>query len=148
MGAYKNMREYKNIRVSDNVLQELKAMQKDGDSVQGVLIVLCNTWSDMVEDSLGRDNFSKLEFIRLRVAQSHDIIVFEVERDERGLDRSRNAKRFEYISGNLKNTIRLPIGCVSTLDTLKVHPDETYNTTVFKLICINKAIAIWDKEFS
>ena len=137
------MKQYKNIRVSDNVLQELKAMQKDSESVQVVLIDLCNTLSDLFED------ISRLEFRMLCVAQSPDILIFEVERAVRGLEWSiHRAKRFEYIFGSLKNTIRLPIGCFACMDILKVHPDETYNTAVFKLICVNKVFEMWDKEFN
>jgi hypothetical protein len=135
------MTQYKNFRVSDNVLTELKAMQKGDESIPQTLIRLSDTWFEWMEGILIP------EFSRLGMSQSPDIRVLEVTHDIPG-EPDYRVEEFEYIYGDLKNTLRLPINCFETLDILKVHPDETYNTALFKLICMNKAIEIWSKEFN
>ena len=50
------------------------------------------------------------------------------------------------IGEDLNDLVRLPKDILDELSSIPQHPDEIFNTTMFTLISIEKALMEWNRE--
>jgi hypothetical protein len=133
------MKQYKTIRLSKSVLSELKALQKDGESIPDTIRRLHNDYSDCIgeiEYRYSRDIMNDGSFTQY--------ISITARSDSRY--GSRYTENFMKIGEELNDIIRLPRDVLDEISWMPQHPDEIFNTTMFTLISIEKALMEWNGE--
>lgn len=136
------MNQYKSIKLSNNVLADLQTVQKVNESIYQTLKRLYEKYSDWIE-YVGVPDFHK-EWI----AGGAEIVPFVDLVVEIDVESGKYQYRYEYITEDLTNVLRLPKEILDEWDFMRIHPDETYNTTIFKLIYINRAIEEYEQKQS
>ena len=53
---------------------------------------------------------------------------------------------FDYTREDLTNVIKVPREILNEIDWMRFHPDESYNTTIFKLLSLQKAMEEWGSQ--
>ena len=133
------MMQHKNIRLSKSMLSDLKALQKDGESIPDTIQRLYNNYSDCIEEITYRysrelmNDGSFTQYISINVCN-----------DSRyGL---RYTEYFMNIGEDLYDIVRLLKDVLDEISRIPQHPDEIFNTTMFTLISIEKALMEWNRE--
>jgi hypothetical protein len=133
------MMQHKVIRLAKSVLSYLKALQKDGESIPDTIKRLHNDYSDCIEEityRYSRDIMNDGSFTQYISITAHE--------DSRyGL---RYTEYFMNIGENLYDIVRLPKDVLDEISWIPQHPDEIFNTTMFTLISIEKALMEWNSE--
>jgi predicted CopG family antitoxin len=133
------MMPYKTIRISKSVLSDLKALQKDGESIQDIIRRLHNDYLDCIEEityRYSRDMMNDGSFTQY-------ISITAYEDSRYGL---RYTEYFMNIGEDLYDIVRLPKDVLDEISWIPQHPDEIFNTTMFTLISIEKALMEWNRE--
>jgi len=133
------MNPYKTIRLSKSVLSDIKALQKDGESIPDTIRRLYNDYSDCIEEiqyRYSRDIMNDGSFTQY-------ISITACEDSRYGL---RYSEYFMNIGEDMYDIVRLPKDVLDEISWIPQHPDEIYNTTVFTLISIEKALMEWNRE--
>ena len=134
-----SMNPYKTIRLSKSVLSDIKALQKDGESIPDTIRRLYNDYSDCIEEiqyRYSRDIMNDGSFTQY-------ISISACEDSRYGL---RYSEYFMNIGEDMYDIVRLPKDVLDEISWIPQHPDEIYNTTVFTLISIEKALMEWNRE--
>lgn len=133
------MQQYKTIRLSKSVLSDLKALQKDGESIPDTIRRIHNDYMDCIEEihyRYARDVMNDGKYTQYISITSGD--------DSRyGL---RYTEYFMKIGEDLNDIVRLPRDVLDEINWMPQHPDEIFNTTMFTLISIEKALMEWNEE--
>ena len=134
-----SMKQYKNIRLSKGVFADLIALQKEDESIPDTIKRLTGHYWD---------NFATYcdineHFFKECVGDPEEWIGYSANVDGVNLNYTHD---FEYNKQELAEVMRLPINALEGMNLLRCHPDESYNTTVFRLICINKTLDEWEKK--
>jgi len=133
------VKQYKTIRLSKSVLSDLKALQINGESIPDTVRRLHNDYSDCIEEiqyRYSRDIMNDGSFTQY--------ISITAYADSRyGL---RYTEYFMKIGEDLNDIIRLPKDVLDEISWMPQHPDEIFNTTMFTLISIEKALMEWNRE--
>ena len=130
---------YKTIRISKSVLSDLKALQKDGESIPDTVRRLHNDYSDCIEEityRYSRDVMNDGSFTQY-------ISITACDDSRYG---SRYTEYFMKIGEDLNDLVRLPKDVLDGLSSVPQHPDEMFNTTMFTLISVEKALMEWNRE--
>ncbi len=133
------MKQYKTIRLSKSVLSDLKALQKDGESIPDTVRRLYNDYLDCMEEiqyRYSRDIMNDGSFTQY-------ISITAYDNSRYGL---RYTEYFMKIGEELNDIVRLPKDVLDEINWIPQHPDEIFNTTMFTLISIEKALIEWNKE--
>ncbi len=133
------MMQHKTIRLSKSVLSDLKALQKGGESIPDTIRRIHNDYSDCIEEiqyRYSRDIMNDGSF-----TQYISITAFEDSRY--GLQYT---EYFMNIGEDLYDIVRLPKDVLDEISWIPQHPDEIFNTTMFTLISIEKALMEWNRE--
>ena len=131
--------QHKTIRLSKSVVSDLKALQKDGESIPDTIRRLYNDYSDCIEEityRYSRDLLNDGSFTQY-------ISISACEDSRYGL---RYSEYFMNIGEDMYDIVRLPKDVLDEISWIPQHPDEIYNTTVFTLISIEKALMEWNRE--
>ena len=134
-----NMKQYKTFRLSNSVLSDLKALQKDGESIPDTIRRLNNDYSDCVEEihyRYSRDIMNDGSFTQY-------ISITACDNSRYGL---RYTENFMKIGEEMNDLVRLPKDVLDEISWMPQHPDEIFNTTMFTLISIEKALMEWNEE--
>ena len=133
------MKQYKTIRLSKSVFSDLKAFQKDGESIPDTVRRLHNDYADCISEiqyRYSRDLMNDGSFTQYISITAHA--------------KSRYGPRYiEYfmkMGEDLNDIVRLPKDVIDEISWMPQHPDEIFNTTMFTLISIEKALIEWRKE--
>jgi len=133
------MRQYKTIRLSKSVLSDLKSFQKDGEPIPDTIRRLHNDYADCIGEihyRYSRDIMNDGSFTQYISITARD--------DSRyGL---RYTENFMKIGEELNDIVRLPKDVLDEISWMPQHPDEIFNTTMFTLISIEKALIEWNEE--
>ena len=133
------MQQYKTIRLSKSVLSDLKALQKDCESIPDTIRKLYNDYSDCIEEinyRYARDLMNDGSFTQY-------ISITACDNSRYG---SRYTEHFMKIGEELNDIVRLPKDVLDEISWMPQHPDEIFNTTMFTLIYIEKALMEWNSE--
>jgi predicted CopG family antitoxin len=133
------MMPYKTIRISKSVLSDLKALQKDGESIPDTIRRLHNDYSDCIDEityRYSKDLMNDGSFTQY-------ISINALEDSRYGL---RYTEYFMNIGEDLYDIVRLPKDVLDEISWLPQHPDEIFNTTIFTLISIEKTLMDWNRE--
>jgi len=133
------MMQHKTIRISKSVLSDLKYLQKNGESIPYTIRRLHNDYSDCIEEiqyRYSRDIMNDGSFTQY-------ISITACEDSRYGL---RYTEYFMNIGEDLYDIIRLPKEVLDEISWIPQHPDEIFNTTMFTLISIEKALMEWNRE--
>jgi len=133
------MNPYKTIRLSKSVLSDLKALQKDGESIPDTIRRLYNDYTDCIDEityRYSRDIMNDGSFTQY-------ISITAYEDSRYGL---RYTEYFMNIGEDLYDIVRLPKDVLDEISWIPQHPDEIFNTTMFTVIAIEKALIEWNKE--
>jgi predicted CopG family antitoxin len=133
------MMQHKTIRISKSVLSDLKYLQKNGESIPDTIRRLHNDYSDCIEEiqyRYSRDIMNDGSFTQY-------ISITACEDSRYGL---RYTEYFMNIGEDLYDIIRLPKEVLDEISWIPQHPDEIFNTTMFTLISIEKALMEWNRE--
>ena len=133
------MQQYKTIRLSKSVLSDLKALQKDGESILDTIRRLHNDYSDCIEEI----NYRYARDIMNDGSFTQYISITACDNSRYG---TRYTEHFMKIGEELNDIVRLPKDVLDEISWIPQHPDEIYNTTVFTLISIEKALMEWNRE--
>ena len=131
--------QHKTIRLSKSVLSDLKALQKDGEPIPDTIRRLHNGYSDCIEEityRYSRDIMNNGSFTQY-------ISITACEDSRYGL---RYTEYFMKIGEDLNDLVRLPKDVLDEISWIPQHPDEIFNTTMFTLIAIEKALMEWNRE--
>jgi predicted CopG family antitoxin len=133
------MMQHKTIRLSKSVVSDLKALQKDGESIPDTIRRLYNDYSDCIEEityRYSRDLMNDGSFTQY-------ISITACDDSRYGL---RYTEYFMKIGEDLNDLVRLPKDILDELGSIPQHPDEIFNTTMFTLVSIEKALMEWNRE--
>lgn len=133
------MKQYKTIRLSKSVFSDLKALQKDGESIPDTVRRLHNDYSDCIEEiqyRYSRDIMNDGSFTQY-------ISITASDNSRYG---SRYTEYFMRIGEEMNDIVRLPKDVLDEISWMPQHPDEIFNTTMFTLISIEKALIEWNRE--
>lgn len=134
-----SMKQYKTIRLSKSVFSDLKALQKAGESIPDTVRRLNNDYSDCAEEiqyRYSRDIMTDGSFTQY-------ISITACNNSRYGL---RYTENFMTIGEDLNDIVRLPKDVLDEISWMPQHPDEIFNTTMFTLISIEKALMEWNRE--
>ncbi len=134
-----SMKQYKTFRLSNSVFSDLKALQKDGESIPDTIRRMNNDYSDCVKEiqyRYSRDILNDGSFTQY-------ISITASGNSRYG---SRYTEYFMNIGEDQNDLVRLPKDVLDEISWLSQHPDEIFNTTMFTLISIEKALMEWNKE--
>jgi hypothetical protein len=131
--------QYKTNRLSKSVFSDLKALQKNGESIPDTIRRLYNDYTDCIDEityRYSRDIMNDGSFTQYISITAYD--------DSRyGL---RCTEYFMKIGEDLNDPVRLPKDVLDEISWIPQHPDEIFNTTMFTVIAIEKALIEWNKE--
>jgi hypothetical protein len=133
------MKLYKTIRLSKSVLSDLKSFQKDGESIPDTIRRLHNDYADCISEihyRYSRDLMNDGSFTQY--------ISITARADSRY--GSRYTEYFMKMGEDLNDIVRLPKDVLDEISWMPQHPDEIFNTTMFTLISIEKALREWNRE--
>ena len=133
------MKQYKTFRLSNSVFSDLKALQKDGESIPDTIRRMNNNYSDCVKEiqyRYSRDILNDGSFTQY-------ISITASGNSRYGL---RYIEYFMKIGEDQNDLVRLPKDVLDEISWLSQHPDEIFNTTMFTLISIEKALMEWNGE--
>jgi hypothetical protein len=133
------MMPYKTIRISKSELSDLKTLQKDGESIPDIIRRLHNDYSDCIDEiqyRYSRDIMNDGSFTQY-------ISITSYEDSRYGL---RYTEYFMNIGEDLYDIVRIPKDVFDEISWIPQHPDEIFNTTMFTLISIEKALMEWNRE--
>lgn len=134
-----SVKQYKTIRLSKSVLSDLKAFQKDGESIPDTVRRLHNDYLDCIEEiqyRYSRDIMNDGSFTQYISITAYDNSRYG----------SRYTEYFMKIGEELNDIVRLPKDVLDEISWMPQHPDEIFNTTMFTLISIEKALIEWNGE--
>lgn len=134
-----SVKQYRTIRLSKSVFSDLKALQKDGESIPDTVRRLYNDYSDCMEEiqyRYSRDVLNDGSFTQY-------ISITAYANSRYGL---RYTEYFMNIGEDLNDIVRLPKDVLDEISWMPQHPDEIFNTTMFTLISIEKALMEWNGE--
>jgi hypothetical protein len=133
------MKQYKTIRLSKSVFSDLKALQKDGESIPDTVSRLHKDYSDCFEEihyRYARDIMNDGSFTQY-------IAITASKNSRFGL---RYTEYFMKMGEDMNDIVRLPREVLDEISWMSQHPDEIFNTTMFTLISIEKALMEWNEE--
>ncbi|MCC4765428.1 hypothetical protein FXW07_01920 [Methanosarcina sp. DH1] len=133
------MKQYKTIRLSKSVFSDLKALQKDGESIPDTVRRLHNDYSDCIEEiqyRYSRDIMNDGSFTQY-------ISITASANSRYG---SQYTEYFMKIGEEMNDIVRLPKDVLDEIRWMPQHPDEIFNTTMFTLISIEKALMEWNEK--
>jgi len=133
------MKQYKTFRLSNSVLSDLKALQKAGESIPDTIRRMNNDYSDCVKEiqyRYSRDILNDGSFTQYISITARDNSRYG----------SRYTEYFMKIGEDQNDLVRLPKDVLDEISWLSQHPDEIFNTTMFTLISIEKALMEWNRE--
>jgi len=133
------VKQYKTIRLSKSVFSDLKALQKDGESIPDTVRRLHNDYSDCIEEiqyRYSRDIMNDGSFTQyISITASANIRYG-----------SQYTEYFMKIGEEMNDIVRLPKDVLDEIRWMPQHPDEIFNTTMFTLISIEKALMEWNEK--
>ena len=133
------MKQYKTIRLSKSVMSDLKALQKEGESIPDTIRRIYNDYLDCMEEihyRYSRDVMNDGSFTQY-------ISITARNNSRYG---SKYNEYFMKIGEDLNDIVRLPRDILDEINWIPQHPDEIFNTTMFTLISIEKALMEWNEE--
>jgi hypothetical protein len=133
------VQQYKTIRLSKSVYSDLKALQKDGESIPDTVRRLHNDYSECIEEisyRYSRDVMNDGSF-----TQYISITAYKSSRYG-----SQYNEYFMKMGEDLNDIVRLPRDVLDEINWIPQHPDEIFNTTMFTLISIEKALMEWSAK--
>jgi hypothetical protein len=133
------MMQHKTIRLSKSISSDLKALQKDGESIPDTIRRLHNDYSDCIEEI----NYRYARDIMNDGSFTQYISITACDNSRYG---SRYTEYFMKIGEELYDIVRLPKDVLDEISWMPQHPDEIFNTTLFTLISIEKALMEWNGE--
>jgi len=134
-----NVQQYKTIRLSKSVLSDLKALQKGSESIPDTVRRLYNDYLDCMEEiqyRYSRDIKNDGSFTQYISITAYDNSRYGPRYNEYFLKRGEE----------LNDIVRLPKDALDEISWIPQHPDEIFNTTMFTLISIEKALMEWNGE--
>ena len=133
------MKQYKTFRLSNSVLSDLKALQKKDESIPDTIRRLNSDYLDCVEEI----QYRYLRDIMNDRASTQYISITACSNSRYGL---RYTEYFMKIGEEMNDIIRVPKDVLDEISWIPQHPDEIFNTTMFTLISIEKALMEWNRE--
>jgi hypothetical protein len=133
------VQQYKTIRLSKSVFSDLKALQKDGESIPDTVRRLHNDYSECIEEiryRYSRDLMNDGSFTQY-------ISITACKGSRYG---SQYNEYFMKMGEDLNDIVRLPRDVLDEINWIPQHPDEIFNTTMFTLISIEKALMEWNAK--
>jgi hypothetical protein len=121
-------------------MSDLKALQKDGESIPDTIKRIYNDYLDCMEEinyRYSRDVMNDGSFTQY-------ISITARDKSRYG---SRYNEYFMKIGEDLNDIVRLPRDILDEINWIPQHPDEIFNTTMFTLISIEKALMEWNEEY-
>ena len=137
---FSTMKQYKTIRLSKSVLSDLKSFQEDGESIPDTIKRLHNDYADCISeihyrysrDIMNDGSFTQYISITARANSRYG---------------SQYTEYFMKMGEDLNDIVRLPKDVLDEISWMPQHPDEIFNTTMFTLISIEKALIEWNAEY-
>lgn len=133
------MIQYRNIRLSNNVLADLKAFQNEGESISDVIKRIHYNFTELLElvdvPHFRKEKYkdgSERVYLQIETFGCNDLNPCDLE--------------FDYTREDLTNVIKVPREILNKIDWMRFHPDESYNTTIFKLSSLQKAMKEWSSQ--
>jgi hypothetical protein len=134
------MKQYKTIRLSKSVLSDIKFFQKEGESIPDTIRRLHNDYADCIgeihyrysRDIMNDGSFTQYISITARANSRYGPQYTEY---------------FMKMGEDLNDIVRLPKDVLDEINWMPQHPDEIFNTTMFTLISIEKALIEWNAEY-
>nr|WP_255678583.1 hypothetical protein [Methanosarcina sp. DH1] len=114
-------------------------MQKDGESIPDTVRRLHNDYSDCIEEiqyRYSRDIMNDGSFTQY-------ISITASANSRYG---SQYTEYFMKIGEEMNDIVRLPKDVLDEIRWMPQHPDEIFNTTMFTLISIEKALMEWNEK--
>jgi hypothetical protein len=133
------MIQYKTIRLSKSVFSDLKALQKNGEPIPETVRRLHNDYAECISEihyRYSRDIMNDGSFTQYISITAHANSRFG----------SRYNEYFMNIGEELYDIVRLPKDLIDEIRWMPQHPDEIFNTTIFTLISIEKALMEWNEK--
>jgi hypothetical protein len=133
------MKQYKTIRLSKSVLSDIKSFQKNGESIPDTIKRLHDDYADCI---------SEIQYRYLRDILNDGSFTQYISITARADSRygSQYTEYFMKMGEDLNDIVRLPKDVLDAISWMPQHPDEIFNTTMFTLISIKKALMEWEKE--
>ena len=133
------MKQYKTIRLSKSVFTDLKALQKDGESIPDTIRRLHNDYSNCIEE---------IQYRYARDIMNDGSFTQYISITARSNSRygSRYTENFMKMGEDLNDIVRLPRDVLDEISWMPQHPDEIFNTTMFTLISIEKTLMEWKRR--
>ena len=131
--------QHQTIRLSKSVLSDIKALQKNGESIPDTIRRLYKDYSDCIKEITYRysrdimNDGSFTQYISINACDDSRYVL-------------RYTEYFMKIGEDLNDLVRLPKDVLDELNSIPQHPDEIFNTTMFTLISIEKALMEWNRE--
>ena len=133
------MQQYKTIRLSRSVYSDLKALQKDGESIPDTVRRLHNDYSECIEEI----SYRYLRDVMNDGSFTQYISITAYKGSRYG---SQYNEYFMKMGEDLNDIVRLPRDVLDEINWIPQHPDEIFNTTMFTLISIEKALMEWNAK--
>ena len=133
------MKQYKTIRLSKSVFSDLKSFQKDGESIPDTVRRLHNDYADCISEvqyRYSRDLMNDGSFTQYISITAHANSRYG----------PRYSEYFMKMGEDLNDIVRLPKDVIDEISWMPQHPDEIFNTTMFTLISIEKALIEWRRK--
>ncbi len=121
-------------------MSDLKALQKEGESIPDTIRRIYNDYLDCMEEinyRYSRDVMNDGSFTQYISITARDDSRYG----------SRYSEYFMKIGEDLNDIVRLPRDILDEINWIPQHPDEIFNTTMFTLISIEKALMEWNEEY-
>jgi hypothetical protein len=121
-------------------MSDLKALQKEGESIPDTISRIYNDYLDCMEEinyRYSRDVMNDGSFTQY-------ISITARNNSRYG---SKYNEYFMKIGEDLNDIVRLPRDILDEINWIPQHPDEIFNTTMFTLISIEKALMEWNEEY-
>lgn len=135
------MMQYKTVRLSKSVFSELKALQKKGESIPDTIRRLYNDYFEHMEEityRYSRDVMNDGSFTQYISITAHSDSRYG----------SRYTENYMQIGDEMHDIVRLPKDIFDEISWMPQHPDEIFNTTIFTLISVKKALLEWNADIS
>jgi hypothetical protein len=133
------MKQYKTIRLSKSVFSDLKSFQKDGESIPDTVRRLHNDYADCISEvqyRYSRDLMNDGSFTQ----------YISITANANSRYGPRYNEYFMKMGEDLNDIVRLPKDVIDEISWMPQHPDEIFNTTMFTLISIEKALIEWRRK--
>ncbi len=129
--------KYKNIRVSNSVLTDLKALQKEGESIPDTINRLSEDFSWALEGGIRWD-------FEVQVNNGYCLVIETMDLQHSYLPNNSYYEKELKKDDPIDKVMRLPEKVVENIKGCTYrHPDQTLNTSLFIYVALGEALNEW-----